>query len=144
MCYPVFFVVIQGSELSAHFLALMYALLTDQMNRAARWTVIHSAAKMNCGQLDVNQWSLDAEATLGSDRDPALAPIPSGVAIFAVNIMVNVSNVRHMKGLKVTAKYADQIYVQKKKRFKKMVHVLSVAEYNRYITPTTIIEPSQK
>ena len=82
--------VIQGSELSAHFLALMYALLTDQMNRAARWTVINSAAKMNCGQLDVNQWSLDAEATLGSDRDPALAPIPSGVAIFAVNIMVNV------------------------------------------------------
>ena len=64
----------------------MYALLTDQMNEAARWTATNSAAKKNCGQVDVIQWSLD----LGSSgRDPAaLAPVSPGVAItlwFAVN-----------------------------------------------------------
>ena len=59
----------QGSALRAHFLALSYALLTDQMNEATTWTVISRAAKKNCGHEDVIQWSLDVDGTLG----PALA-----------------------------------------------------------------------
>ena len=64
--YLAFWEVFQGRTLRAHFLALVYALLTDQMNEATTWTVTSSAAKKNCGHEDVIQWSLVADGTLVS------------------------------------------------------------------------------
>ena len=64
--YPAFWEIFPGRTVRAHFLALVYALFTDQMNEATTWTVTSSAAKKNCGHEDVIQWSLVADGTLVS------------------------------------------------------------------------------